>query len=171
MLGPKLGDAGMETVDAVPAATVIALMAGVSFVAGLIHIRASIDHADEFLLYTPVFALLAALQIGWAVWVTRASSRRVLLCGGALNLAIIGLWVASRTIGVPIAEQPWVPEAVGAPDLMATVAESVIVLGTACMLMALQSPVAQRVLARLAPVLLVVTFLSVLYGLGGGHAG
>jgi hypothetical protein len=64
-----------------------------------------------------------------------------------------------------------VPEAVGAPDLMATVAESVIVLGTACMLMALQSPFAQRVLTRLAPVLLVVTFLSVLYGLGGGHAG
>jgi hypothetical protein len=153
------------------AETVLFLIAGLSFVAGVIHIGASIDHAQEFLLYTPVFALFAAFQIGWALLVTRRCSRRVLVLGIALNAAIVLLWVASRTVGVPIAPVPWGPEPVGAADLLAAVAESAIVLGTACVLRSPGSRFAQRALAWLAPVLLGVLFLSVMYGVTGGHAG
>jgi hypothetical protein len=157
LLGPAPGetDASKPRAEASPLASVMVLTAGVSIVAGMIHIRASIDHAQEFLLYTPVFALLAALQIAWAASV--------------LNLAVIGLRVASRTTGVPIAPVPWVPEPVGAPDLMATVAEAVIVIATTCVLMSVRSPLAQHILARLAPVLLAVIFLCVMFGVGA-HA-
>ncbi|MDQ6778919.1 MAG: hypothetical protein M3071_22460 [Actinomycetota bacterium] len=151
--------------------SVIILIAGVSFVAGVIHIAASIDHYRDFAVYTVVFALIATFQIAWAVTIARGCSRQVLILGAALNFAIIGLWVASRTVGVPIAPRPWVPEDIGAPDLMATVAESVIVIGTTCALMSLQSPFAQRVLARLAPVLLAAILLCVTFGFGAGHAG
>jgi hypothetical protein len=162
---------GAAPVAATPAETVLFLIAGLSFVAGVIHIGASIDHAQEFLLYTPVFALFAAFQVGWALVVTRRSSPRVLVLGIALNAAVVLLWVASRTVGVPIAPVPWVPEPVGAADLLATVAESAIVLGTACVLRSPGSRFAQRALAWLAPVLLGVLFLSVMYGVTGGHAG
>ncbi|MDQ6806040.1 MAG: hypothetical protein M3065_13985 [Actinomycetota bacterium] len=149
----------------------LVLIAGVSFVAGLIHIAASIDHYQEFPLYTPVFALMATCQIAWALAIARWCSRRVLIVGVALNVAIIGLWVVSRTVGVPIASRPWAPEEIGAADLMATIAESAIVVGATCVLMSLRSALAQRLLARLAPVLLVVIFLSVTFGVGGRHAG
>ena len=59
------------------------MIAGVSFVAGVIHAAASIDHAGEFLLYTPVFAVFAALQMAWTVGVARHPSRRVSILGGA----------------------------------------------------------------------------------------
>jgi hypothetical protein len=171
LLGPAPGetDTSNSHAESSPLASVMVLTAGVSIVAGMIHIRASIDHAQEFLLYAPVFALLAALQIAWGASVVRGCSRRVLLAGSVLNLAVIGLWVASRTIGVPIAARPWVPEPVGAPDLMATVAEAVIVLATTCLLTSLRSSLAQRILARLAPVLLAVIFLCVTFGVGA-HA-
>jgi hypothetical protein len=54
---------------------------------------------------------------------------------------------------------------------MATIAESVIVIGTACVLTSPRSPFAQRVLRRSAPALLAVIFLCVTYGVGAGHAG
>jgi hypothetical protein len=172
LLGPEPGQAGTgdSETEASRVASVILLLAGVSLVAGMIHIRASIDHAEEFPLYTPVFALLAVFQIAWAGIIARGGSRRMLALGCAVNLGVIGLWVASRTVGVPIAAQPWIPEPVGAPDLMATVAESAIVLVTACVLLSLRSPLAQRNLARLAPLLLGVIFVGVMYGLAGGHA-
>jgi hypothetical protein len=168
LLGPGPGetDTSKSHAESSPLASVMVLTAAVSIVAGMIHIRASIDHAQEFLLYTPVFALLAALQIAWGASVVRGCSRRILLAGGVLNLAVIVLWVASRTTGVPIAPVPWVPEPVGASDLMATVAEVVIVIATTCLLTAGRSPLAQRILARLAPVLLAVIFLCVTFGVG-----
>jgi len=150
--------------------TVIVLIAGLSFVAGVIHIAASVDHYREFALYTAVFALIAGFQIAWAVTITRGCSRRVLILGVAFNIGMVALWAASRTVGVPIAPRPWVPEEVGAADVMATVAEIVIVVGTSCVLMSLRSPLAQRVLSRLAPVMLAVIFLCVTFG-AGHHAG
>lgn len=172
LLGPEPGETltSKSEADGSPVASVIVLMAGVSLVAGIIHIRASLDHAQEFPLYAPAFALLASFQVAWAAAVARASSRRILLVGGAVNLAIIGLWVASRTVGVPVAEGPWVREPIGAADLMASVAESVIVMGTACVLTSLRSRLVQRVLPRLAPLLLAVIFVCVIYGVGAGHA-
>jgi hypothetical protein len=173
LLGPEPGQTGTarSQSDGTQAESAIVLIAGVSFVAGLIHVAASIDHAREFLLYTLVFAMLAAFQIAWAIAVTRRCSRPVLIGAVAFNLAIIGLWVASRTVGVPIAPHPWVPEAVGAADVLATVAEIVIVIGAASVLMSPRSPFAQRALARLVPLSLAVILLCVMFGISGGHAG
>jgi len=150
--------------------SVIVPIAGVSFVAGLIHVGASIDHYQEFPLYTPAFALMAAFQIAWAMVVVRRPSRGVLTLGVACNAVIVALWGASRIVGMPIASDPWVPEPIGAPDFMATVAESTIVV-TSFLLISVRSAVSQRLLSRLGPMLLVVLLLSVLYGVGRGHAG
>jgi len=142
----------------------------VAFIAGLIHVGAAVDHFGEFPLYTVVFAFLAVVQLTWAILVVWRPSRAVLVGGCGFNVAIIGLWAASRTVGVPIAPEPWVPEPVGAPDLVATLDEVLIVLAALTLLMAARRPLARRVVACMAPVLLAALLLSVLYGVSG-HAG
>ena len=150
--------------------TVVLLVAGLAFMDGLIHIGAAVDHFGEFPLYTLVFAVLAAVQIAWAAMIFWRPSRRVLLFGCALNVGVIGLWVASRTIGVPIAPRAWVPEAVGVADLIETVGEIVTVVAALSVVLSPRLPLARLVTARVAPVVMMVLFLSALYG-AGAHAG
>jgi hypothetical protein len=150
--------------------TVLLLVAAVVFVDGLIHIGAAVDHFGEFPLYTLVFAVLASVQTGWAAMILRRPSRLVLLSGCAFTVSVVGLWVASRTIGVPIAPRAWVPEAVGVADLVETVGEIATVIAVLSLVTSPRHPFARHVTERIAPVLIGVLFLSVLYGVGA-HAG
>jgi hypothetical protein len=149
--------------------TVLLLAAAVAFVDGLIHIGAAIDHFSEFALYTLVFAVLATVQIAWAAMILWRPSRPVLLLGCAFTVSVIGLWVASRTIGVPIAPRAWVPERVGVADLVETVGEIATVIAVLSVVMSSRPMVAGQVTRRIAPVLMVVLLVSVLYGVGA-HA-
>jgi hypothetical protein len=150
--------------------TVVLLAASLAFMGGLIHIGAAVDHFGEFPLYTLAFAILATVQIAWAATILRHPSRRVLLFGCALNIGVIGLWVASRTIGVPIAPEAWVPETVGVADLVETIGEIVIVIAILGLVLSPRLPIARHVTERIAPVLVLVLLLSALYGVGA-HAG
>jgi hypothetical protein len=149
--------------------TVVVLVAAVAVVGGLIHIGAAVDHFGEFPLYTVVFVVLATVQMAWAATVLRRPSRAVLLFGCAFNLGVVGLWVASRTVGVPIGPQVWVPESVGVADLIETVGEIATVIAALSVAMSPRLPCARYVTVRIAPVLLVVLCLSVLYGVSA-HA-
>jgi hypothetical protein len=172
LIGLDQSQAGMRRVPAeyTTREAVNLLVAGVAFTGGLIHVGAAVDHFSEFALYTVVFAGLATVQIAWAAVILRRPSHRVLLFGCAFNVGVIGLWVASRTVGVPIAPRAWVPEAVGVADLVETVGELVTVIAVFGLLLSPRLRFAQHVTERIAPVLLVVLFLSVLYGVGA-HAG
>jgi hypothetical protein len=150
--------------------TLLLLIAAVAVTGGLIHIGAAVDHFSEFPLYTLVFLLLASAQIGWAAMLVGHPSERVLPFGCAFNLAVIALWIASRTIGVPIAPRAWVPETVGVADLVETVGESVIVVALLSLMLSARHRWARAVTRRMAPVLLFVLAISVLYGVGA-HAG
>ena|SRR2546427_3097427 len=150
--------------------TVLLFVAALAFTGGLIHVGAAVDHFDEFPLYALVFGALAAAQIAWAAMLLRRPARTLLLLGCAFNLAVIAVWISSRTVGVPIAPRPWVPEPVGVADLIETVGEAVIVIAALSVAMSPQLPVAQRVTERIAPLLLGVLLVSVLYGVGA-HAG
>jgi hypothetical protein len=147
------------------------LVAGVSSVAALIHVEAAVDHYSEYRLYSAVFVALAVWQALWAWRLLRGGTRLTLLAGVLGNTAIALLWLASRTTGVPIAPVPWEPEPVGAADLLATLSELVIVTAATCLLLAGRSRRADSIVARLAPLILVVLAVSVLYGLGSGHTG
>jgi hypothetical protein len=161
--------ASHETAAYTTTETVLLTVAAVAFIDGLIHIGAAVDHFGEFPLYTLVFAVLATMQMAWAAMILRRPSRRVLLSGCALNVGIIGLWAASRTIGVPIAPRAWVPEAVGVADLIETVGEIATVVAVSSVVMSPRLPLARHVTERIAPLLMVVLLLSVLYGVGA-HA-
>jgi hypothetical protein len=137
---------------------------------GLIHIGAAVDHFGEFPLYTLVFAVLATVQIVWAAMILRRPFRRVLLVGCAFNVGVIGLWVVSRTVGVPIAPRAWVPETVGVADLVETGGEVVTVIAALSVAMSSSLSFALHVTERIAPVLLTMLLLSALYGVRA-HAG
>jgi hypothetical protein len=150
--------------------TVLLLVAAVAFIDGLIHIGAAVDHFSEFPIYTLVFAVLASVQIAWAAMIVRRPSRLVLLSGCAFTVGVIGLWVVSRTVGVPIAPQAWVPEEVGVADLVETVGEIATVIAVFSLVTSPRHRFARHVTERITPVLMGVLFLSVLYGVGT-HAG
>jgi hypothetical protein len=96
---------------------------GLSWVTALIHAQAAIQHVAEYLLYAVFFVLLATAQVLWGIAVYRSPSRRLLIAGAAMSLAVVALWIASRTIGLPIGPDPGSPEPVGAIDVVATTNE------------------------------------------------
>jgi hypothetical protein len=115
-------------------ATLIAIAASIG--AGLIHLALGPEHLEELGALGLGFYLAAALQLGWAIAVVAVLAvpssadrrlRAVALAGIAMNVAILGAWVVSRTLGLPAGEMPWVPEAVGRADLICAALEVGIV--------------------------------------------
>jgi hypothetical protein len=150
--------------------TALLLVASLTFVGGLIHVGAAVDHFGEFPLYTLVFCLLAAGQMTWAAMLLRRPSRRVMLLGCAFQLGIVALWALSRTVGVPIAPRAWVPEKIGVADLVETIGEIASVIAVLCVVSSPHGRLARGSVAYMAPVLLAVVLVSVLFG-AGAHAG
>ncbi len=127
--------------------------AALAVAAGVIHAVAMVDHFDHYWLYGVFFLVVTYAQVLWGIWVYRhAPNPRVLVAGGVGSLAVVAVWVVSRTVGVPVGPETWDPERIGAMDIMATLDQLVL----AALVVALVAPEG-RVGARLT-------------GLMGGHA-
>ena len=109
------------------------LLAAASLGAALLHAAFAPGHFSETWSHGLAFALFAWLQLALAVALIAYPSRKVFALG-LLNVGIIGVWVMSRTIGAPFGPQPWTPEDVGTPDLIATGLEALLVVGCAALL-------------------------------------
>jgi hypothetical protein len=96
--------------------------------AGLIHLAAVSEHASEWWVHGVFFLVLGVVQIGWAVQAMDRSPLPVPGLYAAVNAAVIGLWFASRTTGLPVGPEPWDAEAVGAADLLCTALEAVVIV-------------------------------------------
>jgi hypothetical protein len=150
--------------------TILMLVAGLSFIGGLIHVGAAVDHWAEFHLYTLVFSCIAVVQAGWAVTILRGASRGVLTLGCVFQLGVVALWAVSRTVGVPIAPQVWTPEEIGVADVIATAGEFATVLAVSSVLLRDRYPLARRACSAMVPLLLFMILVSALFGTGA-HAG
>lgn len=148
----------------------VALIAALAAMGGLVHLGAAVDHFAEFAPYTAAFSAIAACQVGWAALLLRRTSTRLLLGGCALNAAVAGLWLASRTVGVPIAPHAWVPEPVAIADLVETGSEIVMTLAAWSVAMAPRQKLARSVSERVTPLIVFMLLLCALYGVGA-HAG
>jgi len=109
--------------------------------AAAIHFAAAPGHFSEYLLYGIFFILLGAAQVALAVGLIVKPSRRLYALALLGTLAVIGLWLMSRTTGLPIAPRPWRPEEIAFPDFAATLLEAI-----ACVLFAfrVRRPSARR---------------------------
>jgi hypothetical protein len=121
---------------------------GLSWITALIHAQAAIQHVAEYVLYAVFFVLLATAQALWGIAVYRRPSRRLLSIGGAMSLAVVALWIASRTTGLPIGPDPGSPEPVGALDSVATANEIVLAILVFLQLRTKNSGAAARICNR-----------------------
>jgi hypothetical protein len=96
--------------------------------AGVIHLAVVSEHAAEWWLFGVFFLVLGVVQIAWAAAAMEGNELPVPRLFATLNAAVIGVWVVSRTIGVPVGPEPWVTEAVGVADVIATSLEAVVVV-------------------------------------------
>ncbi len=99
-------------------------------VAGIIHVKALVDHVDHYVLFGVLFGIVAWWQIGLGVALWRrpdAVPDDVLTAAIVATGAVVAVWLVSRTVGLPIG--PWVgeAEAIGVSDAIVTVTELVTI--------------------------------------------
>src|SRR5690606_3887816 len=108
------------------AASLATPLAALSAGAAAIHFAFAPAHFDHGTTHGLFFLVVAWVQVGLALALVRWRGHRVpLVTAGVVNAAVIGVWIVSRTVGVPGEEA----EAVGLPDVVATVLEALIVAG------------------------------------------
>jgi hypothetical protein len=95
--------------------------------AGMIHAVVAVSHAGEYWLFSVFFAALAAGQIAWGAVVYSGAVRRVLVAGAWANVAVVLLWLFTRTVALPLGPDAGEREAVGPLDVLATLDELVVV--------------------------------------------
>lgn len=105
------------------------MAAALSLAAALIHASVIAAHFQEYWLFGIFFASTAVFQLVWAGAVWGGAPGTSLLVGGALaNVAIAGLWLYSRVIGLPFGPEAGETEPIGIHDALATLAELVLAL-------------------------------------------
>lgn len=129
-------------------AALIALSAG----AGAIHLSVASDHFREYWLFGAFFAVLGAAQVTWAIFAAIHGPSRRLLIAATGNAAVVALWAASHTTGLPLGPHPGAPETLGLPDITATVFEIVLV-GCAVWALRRRRGLSRRIVTRLGWVL------------------
>ena len=127
--------------------------AGASAAAGVIHLAMAPVHADAGLTDPLGFAVVGWFQLTVAALILVGKDHRRLYAVALLgNLAVSGLWVWSRTVGLPLGSHAGESEAVGAVDLAAVGLQAVVVLVAARILLASERPSIGRVAPAMAAV-------------------
>lgn len=102
--------------------------------AAVIHAAQAPSHLAEWWAAGVTFVALAAAQAVLGIAACRWWDRRMWLLAQAISVAAIGLWVVSRTVGLPIGPGVGEPEPVGRADLAAAGLEVATVLAATLLL-------------------------------------
>ena len=131
--GPPQGSGGSG--DAQPSVGI--LLAGLLAGAGIIHLVMVPAHLGDSWLDPFAFAVVGWLQLGAALALVLGRGSRSLYVATIVgNLAVVGLWIWSRTAGLPVGAHAGVVEDVGAVDGVAAALEVAAVLVAAAMVTA-----------------------------------
>ena len=129
----RSGDTAGEPPHRVPHLTAAGLLAA----AGGLHLAALPGHLNESFVAGAFFAVTAAAQLVGAVLVVTRPSTRTVQAVVAGNIAVLVLWVMSRTTGLPTGGELGMREPFGLLDGLAAAAEIlVVVAGLAIMIRA-----------------------------------
>ncbi|MDX6197484.1 MAG: hypothetical protein QOJ79_635 [Actinomycetota bacterium] len=110
------------------------VLAAAAVGAGAIHLAFAPEHLAEYQPLGIGFVVAGVLQLLWAVAVVRRDSPRWLLAGGVVSLAFVGVYLQSRTVGLPLGPEAFEPESFGLPDLICCALE--VPVGLAAILLA-----------------------------------
>ena len=157
------------------------MLAALSLGAAVIHLAAAPGHFVELGDLGAGFLVAAAFQGAWAKGALANRSARWACLGIAGNVAIIVVWIWTRTVGLPLGSEAGVPEVIGLPDGVSTGFEVLIVAGLAAHLGGIEASVLRRlasvrrslVTATLVPtlglILLTTTVATVQVAAGHDH--
>jgi hypothetical protein len=106
----------------------LAAVATVSVASGLIHFAAVPEHWADYRIAAVFFVGLGIFQVVWAALVMGRPSRLLYAVGAAASLLTIGIWIASRTSGLPFGPFAGVAEQAGRADIVSTILEEVLVI-------------------------------------------
>jgi hypothetical protein len=121
--------------DLGPPRSLVYLAAALSLAAALLHLWVTPEHFEEWWGYGAFFMVAALAQgIGGAA-LLRWPVEPLFVVGIFGNLAIVVLWLTTRTAGVPFfGPHAWEVESVGAVDLGCTLAELALLATLAALL-------------------------------------
>ena len=150
------------------AASLLVLVAATCSVgAAGIHFAVIPEHLAEYRPFGLFFVAIAVLQALWAILALRYPRRSLLLVGAAANLAILTLWVFTRTTGLPIGPEPWTPEKFGRLDAITAVFELGLVTSIALALRGVRLQIRRlQVVAGLTIALIAILTSVALLGAG-----
>jgi hypothetical protein len=106
-----------------PRSAWLAGAAGAAVLSAAVHLSVTGEHFGESALYGGFFLVLAAAQLAWGVRLLLRPSRAWLSAGAAASVLVALLWLATRTIGMPVGPAAGEIEDVGVLDVVASVAE------------------------------------------------
>ena len=131
--------------------------AALSLVAALIHLWVMPEHFREWWGYGAFFLVSAVAQVLYVPLLLRRPNRTILLLGVGGNLAIVSLYLLTRTVGVPyFGPHAGEVEGTGFMDLCATTSELGIAVALGGLLLR-GLPSGQRRLVLIAPAIAVVS--------------
>ena len=167
----------MNTLEVAPPRTLtgllLAAVATVSVASGLIHFAAVPEHWADYRIAALFFVGLGIFQVVWAALVMGRPGRLLSAVGAAASLLTIGIWIASRTSGLPFGPFAGVAERAGRADIISTILEEVLVV--ALILLAFRVGERRRYdrsafRAAIAAILAVTASLTI-WALTGVHGG
>lgn len=121
-------------------------LSALSIGAAVIHFAVTFEHFQEYTLYGVFFLIISWAQLIWpaglfwrpARWRERPRKRRWetlwLGLGLAGNAIVLGIYVVSRTAGLPFGPDLHHPESAGALDVVSCVLEALLIAGCAALL-------------------------------------
>jgi hypothetical protein len=107
------------------AATLLPLAVTASTAAASVHAAATVTHLSHGATVAGFFLVSTVVQLGWALVAVTGAGRRVWAVGAAVNAAVVLVWLATRTTGLPFGLVPI--EDVGSWDAAASGWELVVV--------------------------------------------
>src|SRR6516165_6452714 len=134
-------------------------LASLSAAAGAIHFAVVFEHFKDYTLYGVFFLVLAWAQLIWPAVLLWRPSRLWLWLGMAGNAAVLAVYVASRTAGLPFGPDLHHPESVGALDVVSCVLEFALI--TACAALVWRPSLADRPVRRRGGVAAAAALLAV----------
>jgi len=143
----QFGGNEVETRPATVRPFLLGGLAAFSVGAAAIHFAVVFEHFAEYTLYGVFFLVISWAQLIWPVVLLWWPSRLWLWLGSAGNAIVMAVYVASRTVGLPIGPDLHHAESVGALDVVSCVLEFGLIVGCAALLWRpslLDRPVARR---------------------------
>jgi len=134
-------------------------LASLSAAAAAIHFAVVFEHFKDYMLYGVLFLVLAWAQLIWPAVLLWRPSRLWLWLGMAGNAAVLAVYVASRTVGLPFGPGLHHPEPVGALDVVSSVLEFALITG--CAALVWRPSLADRPVRRRGGVAAAATVLAV----------